>query len=91
MADELCIVRSLHSEIPAHGPGAKFMITGSAVLTRPSLGSWLLYGLGIGGGMFHEAIGFQTFRNPIPSKSFTFAVANSVTPCAVMVRAERAS
>ena len=46
VADELCIVRSLHSEIPAHGPGAKFMNTGSAVLTRPSLGSWLLYGLG---------------------------------------------
>ena len=45
-ADELCIVRSLHSEVPAHGPGAQFMHTGSAVLTRPSLGSWLLYGLG---------------------------------------------
>jgi hypothetical protein len=45
-ADELCIVRSLHSEVPAHGPGAQYMHTGSAVLTRPSLGSWLLYGLG---------------------------------------------
>lgn len=46
VADELCIVRSLHSEVPAHGPAAKLMHTGSAVLTRPSLGSWLLYGLG---------------------------------------------
>ncbi len=45
-ADELCIVRSLHSEVPAHDPGAQYMHTGSAVLTRPSLGSWLLYGLG---------------------------------------------
>ncbi len=46
VADELCVIRSLHSEIPAHGPGYKFMNTGSAVLTRPSLGSWVLYGLG---------------------------------------------
>jgi hypothetical protein len=46
VADEHCIVRSLHSEISAHGPGAKFMNTGSVLLTRPSLGSWLLYGLG---------------------------------------------
>ncbi|MEK0446125.1 MAG: hypothetical protein RLZZ399_1446 [Verrucomicrobiota bacterium] len=46
VADEMCLVRSLHSEIPAHGPAYKYMNTGSAVLTRPSLGSWLLYGLG---------------------------------------------
>ena len=39
----------------------------------------------------HFTIGFHTFRKPRPSKSFTFAVANSVTPCAVMVRAERVS
>ena len=39
----------------------------------------------------HCTIGFQTLRNPSPSKSFTFTVANSVTPCAVMVRAERVS
>ncbi len=46
VADELCLVRSLHSELPAHGPAYKLMNTGSAVLARPSLGSWLLYGLG---------------------------------------------
>jgi len=46
VADEMCVVRSMHSEIPAHGPASKLMHTGSAILTKPSLGSWVLYGLG---------------------------------------------
>lgn len=40
---------------------------------------------------FQGTSGFHTFRNPCPSKSFTFTVANSVTPCDVMVSADRAS
>jgi uncharacterized protein (DUF1501 family) len=46
VADELCIIRSMHSDLPAHGPAAKLLHTGSAILTKPSLGSWVLYGLG---------------------------------------------
>jgi len=45
-ADEMCVIRSLHSDLPAHGPAAKLMHTGSAILTKPCLGSWVLYGLG---------------------------------------------
>lgn len=46
MADELCVIRSMHSDIPAHAPASKLMHTGSAILTKPCLGSWVLYGLG---------------------------------------------
>lgn len=46
VADELCVVRSLYTDVPAHGAAAKFIHTGSLTLTRPSLGSWTLYGLG---------------------------------------------
>ncbi len=46
VADELCVVRSMMTDVPAHGPAAKLMHTGALTLVRPSLGSWLLYGLG---------------------------------------------
>ncbi|MEI2722935.1 MAG: DUF1501 domain-containing protein [Verrucomicrobiota bacterium] len=46
MVDDLCIVRSCYTDIPAHEVAAVFMNTGSARLARPSLGSWVLYGLG---------------------------------------------
>jgi len=46
VADDMCVIRSLHQGIPAHGPAAKLMHTGSAILSKPSLGSWVLYGLG---------------------------------------------
>ncbi len=46
--DKFCFIRGLHTDIPAH-PGAVIQLhTGAALsgLTRPSIGSWLLYGLG---------------------------------------------
>jgi hypothetical protein len=46
LADELCIVRSMHSEAINHGPGTTFMQTGSQLPGRPSIGAWLSYGLG---------------------------------------------
>lgn len=46
VADELCVIRSMTTDVPAHGPAAKFMHTGALTLVRPSLGSWVLYGLG---------------------------------------------
>jgi hypothetical protein len=45
-ADDLTLIRSLHTDIPAHAQGTKLMMTGHATLTRPSCGSWLTYGLG---------------------------------------------
>ncbi len=44
--DELCILRSLHGSNPAHGGASLKLHTGSDSLVRPSMGSWLLYGLG---------------------------------------------
>jgi Protein of unknown function (DUF1501) len=46
MVDDLCIVRSCYTDIPAHEVATVFMNTGSTRFVRPSLGSWVLYGLG---------------------------------------------
>ena len=46
IADEIAIVRSLHTTQFNHAPGQIFMNTGSQVFGRPSVGSWLTYGLG---------------------------------------------
>jgi len=46
VADDLCIIRSLHTEQINHDPAHTFMNTGSGVPGRPSMGSWVLYGLG---------------------------------------------
>jgi hypothetical protein len=45
-ADDLCVIRSMYTDIPNHEPGLLMMNTGSSVLPRPSMGSWLNYGLG---------------------------------------------
>jgi hypothetical protein len=45
-ADELCVVRSMHTNIPNHEPSLLMMTSGETQPTRPSMGSWLLYGLG---------------------------------------------
>ena len=46
MVDDLCIVRSCYTDIPAHEVATVFMNTGNTRQARPSLGSWVLYGLG---------------------------------------------
>jgi hypothetical protein len=45
-ADDLCVVRSMHTDIPNHEPGLLVMNSGVQQPTRPSLGSWVSYGLG---------------------------------------------
>jgi len=45
-ADDLCVVRSMQSEIANHSPGLLMMNCGHSTLARPSIGSWVLYGLG---------------------------------------------
>jgi uncharacterized protein (DUF1501 family) len=44
--DDLCIMRSMQSDIPNHGPSIMMMNTGSSRVGRPSMGSWITYGLG---------------------------------------------
>src|SRR5262249_43536910 len=46
VADELCIVRSMKTEAINHDPAHTFMNTGTTISGRPSMGSWLWYGLG---------------------------------------------
>jgi hypothetical protein len=46
VADELCIIRSLRTEAINHDPAHTFMNTGTLISGRPSMGSWLVYGLG---------------------------------------------
>lgn len=46
MADDLCVVKSMHTEQINHDPAHTFFNTGTAISGRPSMGSWVLYGLG---------------------------------------------
>ncbi|MDE2715272.1 MAG: DUF1501 domain-containing protein, partial [Verrucomicrobiota bacterium] len=45
-ADDLCILKGMHTEGVAHGPSTLFMHSGTINLIRPSMGSWVNYGLG---------------------------------------------
>jgi hypothetical protein len=45
-ADDLCCLHSLHTEGVAHGPATLFLHCGSTNFIRPSIGSWVTYGLG---------------------------------------------
>ncbi|RMF38805.1 MAG: DUF1501 domain-containing protein [Planctomycetota bacterium] len=46
MADELCVIRSMYTEAINHDPAITFLQTGAQIPGRPSIGSWLTYGLG---------------------------------------------
>jgi hypothetical protein len=46
MADDICWIRSVYTDIPNHEPSMLMMNTGHIQVGRPSLGSWLTYGLG---------------------------------------------
>ena len=46
VADDLCIIRSMHTEAINHDPAITYIQTGSQQPGRPSLGAWLSYGLG---------------------------------------------
>ena len=45
-ADDICFIRSVHTDIPNHEPSLLMMNTGHTQVGRPSIGSWLTYGLG---------------------------------------------
>jgi hypothetical protein len=46
VADELCFIRSMHTEAINHDPAITFFQTGHQLAGRPSIGAWLSYGLG---------------------------------------------
>ncbi|MBX7209966.1 MAG: DUF1501 domain-containing protein [Verrucomicrobiaceae bacterium] len=45
-ADELCLINSMHTDLPAHPQAFLKLHTGNSQFVRPSLGAWTLYGLG---------------------------------------------
>ncbi|MFN0021680.1 MAG: DUF1501 domain-containing protein [Pirellulaceae bacterium] len=46
IADEICFVKSMHTEAVNHAPGISFFLSGAELPGRPTLGAWLSYGLG---------------------------------------------
>ncbi len=46
MIDDICVIRSMHADVPNHEPSLLLMNWGDARLSRPSMGSWITYGLG---------------------------------------------
>jgi hypothetical protein len=46
IADDICVVRSMHTDQFNHAPAQIFMNTGTQLIGRPSMGSWLTYGIG---------------------------------------------
>ena len=44
--DDICVIRSMHANVPNHEPSLMLMNCGESLLVRPSFGSWLTYGLG---------------------------------------------
>jgi hypothetical protein len=45
-ADDLCLIRSMHTDVPNHEPALLMMNSGNQQPIRPSMGSWVSYGLG---------------------------------------------
>jgi hypothetical protein len=45
-ADDICVIRSMHADVPNHEPSLMLMNCGEGRLPRPSMGSWITYGLG---------------------------------------------
>ena len=60
-ADDLCILNSMHTDLPNHPQAAVQLHTGSFQFVRPSIGAWVLYGLGTEN---QELPGFITI-NPV--------------------------
>jgi hypothetical protein len=60
-ADEMCIVNSMSTDLPAHPQAFSQLHTGTTQFVRPSLGSWALYGLGT---MNENLPGFITINPP---------------------------
>ncbi|MFN7841533.1 MAG: DUF1501 domain-containing protein, partial [Pirellula sp.] len=46
MIDDVCVSRSMHANVPNPEPSLMLMNCGDATLVRPSVGSWVTYGLG---------------------------------------------
>ncbi len=70
-ADDLCVINSMATDLPAHPQAFTQLHTGTTQLVRPSLGSWILYGLGTAN---ENLPGFITI-NPPANATRTFGSA----------------
>ena len=87
--DDMCLIRSMHGDFPGHFEATRQMHTGEGIFTRPSLGSWTVYGLGTEN---QELPGFislgVTERGGAGSSAFLPAVYTS-TPVSAAARDKR--
>ena len=60
-ADDLCLLNGMHTDSPAHPQASIFTHTGSVTFVRPSIGSWVVYGLGTEN---QDLPGFVTINPP---------------------------
>jgi hypothetical protein len=67
--DHMAVIRSLWTDIPAHEVAQRFMNTGSLQLPKPSLGSWVVYGLGTEN---QNMPGFVTIGSPAEWRQSSF-------------------
>jgi hypothetical protein len=76
-ADDICFIRSVHTDIPNHEPALLMMNTGHSQVGRPSLGSWLTYGLGTDN---HNLPGFVVLCPDVPTTVGPPAWSNAFLP-----------
>jgi hypothetical protein len=77
-ADDLCLLNGMHTDVPNHPQSFLMLHTGEFRFTRPSLGSWLLYGLGTEN---QDLPGFVTI-NPPPNLGGAQNYSNAFLPAA---------
>jgi len=73
IADDICLVRSMHTDQFNHVPGQLLMNTGSAISGRPSIGSWLSYGLGSASKNLPEFVVLITVGRGVPGGSASWS------------------
>src|SRR5688572_18387972 len=71
VVDELAVVKSVHTSAINHDPACTFVMTGSEVPGKPSIGSWLAYGLG---SESHDLPAFVVFTPQFPAGSNSQAI-----------------
>jgi len=80
--DDICVIRSIYTDIPNHEPSLQMMNCGENLMSRPSLGSWLLYGLGTDNqdlpGYIVLCPGMPVVGSPLWNSSFLPAVYQGV-------------
>ena len=76
-ADDLCLVRSISTEAFNHDPGEMTLMTGTMQFGRPSLGSWVIYGLG---SESHDLPGFVVLGSGKPPSSGANMWSNGFLP-----------